>query len=208
MAKILHLPAQPPPKFGFKRVKKRKKKDPERHGQMNLFSATSGQQSARIVNLPSRLGPFEEALLLDERGDNKASQCYWKAINEGDCVADAYCNLGILESKADKTDKAFDCFTKSLKEEPRHLESHYNLANLYFDIGNLRLAREHYEIAAEIEPGFPNIYFNLGLVQAMNEDYKAAVAALSKYKALVSQEEGSKADELLSSLKSSLRAQR
>ena len=167
---------------------------------MNLFSAPSGS-SARIVSLPSKLSPFEEALLLDERGDDKTSEFYRTAISESDCVADAYCNLGILEFKAGKTDKAFDCFTKALKQDPRHFESHYNLANLYSDIENFRLARQHYEIAAEIEPDFPNIYFNLGVVLALNEDWKAAVKALDKYKQLVPENAGSKADELLTSLR-------
>lgn len=203
MAKILRLPIKQPAKLGFKRARKRKKKDPERFGQLNLFSANKG----RILQMPSGLSLFEEALRLDERGHPQAQESYRKAISAGDCLADAYCNLGILESKARRTKKAFDCFTKSLKQNPRHLESHYNLANLYFELENLHLAQQHYEMAAEIDPSFPNVYFNLALVQAINEDLNAAVEALSKYKALVSEEESTKADDLLNSLKRSLAAQ-
>jgi hypothetical protein len=36
-----------------------------------------------------------------------------------------------------------------LKNEPRHVEAHYNLANLYFDAGDLQLAKLHYESAAD-----------------------------------------------------------
>jgi len=210
MGKILHFPATPPAKLGFERVKVKKgrKKDPEKHGQMNMFSPASEQHPARIVSLSSRFSPFEEALLLDERGEKNAAESYKKAISNGDSVADAYCNLGILESKAGKTENAFDCFTKSLKEDPRHLESHYNLANLYFDMDNLRLAQQHYEIATQIDPMFPNIYFNLGLVLAINENLQEAVDILGKYQELVPEEEGCKADELLASLKSSLAVQK
>ena len=210
MGKILHLAATPPAKLGFERVKVKKgrKKDPEMHGQMNLFSPASDQHPARIVSLPSRFSPFEAALLLDERGDKNAAESYGKAISKGDSVADAYCNLGILESKAGKSEKAFDCFTQSLKEDPRHLEAHYNLANLYFDMDNLRLAQQHYEIATQIEPKFPNIYYNLGLVLAINEDLQEAVDVLGKYQELVPEEESCKADELLASLKSSLAVQK
>ncbi len=210
MGKILHLAATPPAKLGFERVKVKKgrKKDPEKHGQMNLFSPASDQHPARIVSLPSRFSPFEAALLLDERGDKNAAESYGKAISKGDSVADAYCNLGILESKAGKSEKAFDCFTQSLKEDPRHLEAHYNLANLYFDMDNLRLAQQHYEIATQIEPKFPNIYFNLGLVLAINEDLQEAVDILGKYQELVPEEDSCKADELLVSLKSSLAVQK
>lgn len=211
MGNILQFNAKPPTKLGFERVKKRKQGRPERRDQLNLFTVpppagTGG--AAQIVHLAPRYGPFEEGLLLDERGDGRAQESYWRAIEEGDCVADAYCNLGVLESQAGRTAKAFDCFTKSLELDPRHLESHYNLANLYFEAGDLRLSKMHYEIAAEIEPEFVNTYFNLGLVHAMSEDFKSAVTALRKYKELASEEEGRKADELLSSLNRSIAARR
>jgi tetratricopeptide (TPR) repeat protein len=158
--------------------------------------------------MPSNVSPFEEALLLDERGDARAEELYLRAISESDSVADSYCNLGIIESKAGRTAKAFDCFTKSLEHDPRHFESHYNLANLYFEAGNFSLAKLHFELAAEIEPGFANLYFNLGLTFALMEDLNPAVAALIRYKELTPEEEGSKADGLLASLKRSLETPR
>ena len=196
MGKVLQFTIKPPTKFGFVRVKRRKKGPSGKPGQLNLFSTPGAQ----VLRLPSNLSPFEEALVLDERGDKKAEEVYWRAIEDGDSVADAYCNLGILESRAGRTPKAFDCFTKSLEHDPRHFESHYNLGNLYFEEGNLRLARMHYELAAEVDPKFANLYFNLGLVHAMNNDYAAALAALNKYKELASSDEGTKADELLANL--------
>jgi tetratricopeptide (TPR) repeat protein len=200
MGKVLQFTAKPPAKLGFERVKKRKKGAPGQPGQLSLFSSPGGQ----VLRLPTNIGTFEEALLLDERDDQRADQVYWRAIEEGDSIADAYCNLGILESKAGRVAKAFDCFTKSLEHDPRHLESHYNLANLYFDEGNLRLARMHYELAAEVEPTFPNLYFNLGLVHALNNDYPSALATLSKYKQLATADEGAKSDDLLENLKRSV----
>lgn len=200
MGKVLQFSPKPPAKFDFERVKKRKKDGPPPRDQLNLFS--SGGQ---VFKLPSDISPFEEALLLDERGDLRTEDAYRRAIAEGDSLADAYCNLGILESKGGRVAKAFDCFTKSLEHDPRHFESHYNLGNLYLEEGNVRLARMHYELAAEVEPGFGNLYFNLGLVHALNNDYPAALSTLSKYKELAPTEEGTKADELLENLKLSLK---
>jgi len=202
MGKVLQFSQKPPPKFGFERVKKRKKGE-TRPGQLNLFT-TSG---AQVLKLPSNISPFEEALLLDERDDRRAEETYERAIEEGDSVADSYCNLGIIKSKAGDTAKAFDCFTKSLEHDPRHLESHYNLGNLYFDAGNLRLAQLHYELAGEVEPSFPNLYFNLGLVHALNEDYNSAVIALDRYKELAPAREGVKAEDLLTNIKRSFPGQ-
>jgi len=200
MGKVLQFSPKPPTKFDFERVKKRKKDIPTQRDQLSLFSSSGAQ----VLRLPSDISPFEEALLLDERGDSHTEEAYRRAIAEGDSLADAYCNLGILESKAGRVAKAFDCFTKSLEHNPRHFESQYNLGNLYLDEGNVRLARMHYELAAKVEPGFPNLYFNLGLVHALNNDYPAALTMLRKYKELSPKDEGAKADELLENLKRSV----
>jgi len=198
MAQILKFPAQAS-KLGFKRVKKRKE-PAENPGQLHLFP----QPTAQILSFSAGLSCFEQALMLDERGDAGAADLYARAIEEQDCIADAYCNLGIIQSQRGNAAKAFDCFTTSLKYNPRHSEAHYNLGNLYFDVNDFRLAQIHYEIAREIDPAFPNVYFNLALVQAINNDPSAAVAALSKYQELAPESEARHADELLRNLRKSV----
>jgi len=145
-----------------------------------------------------------------EQGDEDVGRLlrlpHRSAIEEQDCVADAYCNLGIIESKQGNTAKAFDCFTTSLKHNPRHSESHFNLGNLYFDISDFRLSQIHYEMAVEVDPSFPNFYFNLALVQAINNELAAAVCSLTRYQELVPHDEGRNAEELLFNLKKSLAA--
>ncbi|NND72146.1 MAG: tetratricopeptide repeat protein [Rhodothermales bacterium] len=200
MGVILELPKRAPEKFGHKRVRKHKQqRDLERAGQMNLFLA-----EARILSLPSRLSPFEEALLLDDRGNDAAIALYRAAIEAGDYPADSYCNLGILESQAGKIDDAFDCFTKSLGLDPVHFESHYNIGNLFFDVGELRSARVHYQIAKGIQNDFPNLYFNLGLVLALEKSHEEARTVLMKYKRLASEKEAAKADGILEALENAL----
>lgn len=198
MAEILKFPA-PASKLGYKRVKKRAKASDDPH-QLHLFPPPAAQ----ILDFVPESSRFEQALLLDERGDPKAAEAYAKAIEEHDCVADAYCNLGIIESQKGNTTKAFDCFTATLKYNPRHAEAHYNLGNLYFEVNDFRLAQVHYEMAAEVEPSFANVYFNLALVQAIKHDLAAAISALTRYQQLVSEEDARKADELLHNLKRSL----
>jgi tetratricopeptide (TPR) repeat protein len=201
MAQILKLPVQAS-KLGYRRVRKRAK-PAENPDQLDLFS----QGNAQILAFaPSELSPFEQALILDERGDVHAAELYTKAIDQQDCVADSFCNLGIIESKRGDTIKAFDCFTTCLKHDPRHSEAHYNLANLYFDQNDFRLAQLHFEMAAEIDPSFANAYFNLALVQAINHDLARALVTLGKYQQLVPEADGKVAAELLEDLKKSLTA--
>jgi tetratricopeptide (TPR) repeat protein len=121
-------------------------------------------------------------------------------------VADAFCNLGIIESQKGNTVKAFDCFTTSLKHNPRHAEAHYNLANLYFEQNDFRLAQLHFEIATTLEPSFANAFFNLALVQAVNSDFAAAMRALRQYEQLVPEDERQITGDLFETLKKSLLA--
>ena len=155
----------------------------ELQGQLNLFRGAEGGRLSRLLT------PFEEALLLHEQRDQKAAEAYLEAINDGDNVAEAYCNLGIINLDQGNVGKALDNFTLSLKHEPRHVEAHYNLGNLYYDAGELRLARLHYEAAAQIESGFSLVYFNLALVYHKLNDLPSALGALQRYKQLAPDDE-------------------
>ena len=149
----------------------------ELQGQMSLFRPEGGQV-ARLLT------PFEEALLLHEQGDMQALEFYAEAITAGDNVAEAYCNLGIIELEQGNSIGALDNFTQSLKHDPRHVEAHYNLANLYYDAGDFPLARLHYEAATQIEPNFSLVYYNLALVYHRLANVAGARQALHKYKEL------------------------
>ena len=151
----------------------------ELQGQMSLFRAEPGQ-----VQVSRLLTPFEEALVLHEQGDLTAGEFYQQAIAEGDNVAEAYCNLGIIELDTGDTIGALENFTQSLKNDPRHVEAHYNLANLYYDAGDFPLARLHYEAAIQIEPNFSLVYYNLALVYHRLNKVEAARQSLTKYKDL------------------------
>ena len=200
MGQIIKFPAAAA-KFGYRRVPRRSR-DIENPAQLPLFPPVTAQ----VLHLAPVAGAFEHALLLDERGDPAAAEFYLKAIADQDCVADAYCNLGIIESKQSNSVKALDCFTNALKHNPRHAEAHYNLANVCLELDDFRLAQVHYELSAEIEPTFPNALFNLALVRSINQDFSGAIAALTKYQEIAPPSEARKADELLTNLKNSLAA--
>nr|AAP58605.1 putative O-linked GlcNAc transferase [uncultured Acidobacteriota bacterium] len=150
----------------------------ELQGQLNLFRRVEENRIARLRT------PFEEALVLDDQNDPRAIESYLEAIDNGDNVAEAYCNLGIINKDLGNVGVALDNFTLALKHEPRHVEAHYNLGNLYFDAGQLPLARLHYEAAAQIEPRFSLVYFNLALAHFKLNDLTAALAAIASYKEL------------------------
>lgn len=166
-------------------------------GQLNLFGGARG----RLIELPRKLTYFEQGLALHEQQDPRAMELYRESIRADEYVADAYCNLGILEFEADRWIKAADCFTLSLKADPRHFESHFNLGNLYFDSGDMRLARLHYDIAREIEPSYAPLHFNLALVHIEQEDADQAIVSLEQCRELTPEGECAQIDEMLRRLR-------
>ena len=186
MGKIINFPFQARPKFELKKARKRRK-DP---GQLDLFAEKNPAQA----NVRSIHGVFEEALLHDNLSGKDTEELYLKAIEEGDSVADAYCNLGILEYNKGNKAKAIQHLTSALKEDPAHFESHYNIGNLYFDVENYELATFHYEVAIEMQADYPPIYFNLALARASANRINEAISALKDYLKL---EDSAEANELL-----------
>jgi tetratricopeptide (TPR) repeat protein len=209
---VIRFPVEAVSRAGFKRShvsQDEKSSRMEAEGQMNLFRATAPTAAVEsrmgaVVPIPLQISPFEAAILLDDNNDPRAEEAYQRAITEGDFVPDAWCNLGVLKSIKRDLDAAFECFAQSLAADPRHAESHYNIGNLYFEFGDLKLARMHYEKAIECDGDLASAYFNLGLVTALAEDYQKAYDSLAHYRNIAPPEEIGVADDLMRYLRSAI----
>ena len=199
MGRIIKFPVNASPRFKLKPVLSKKSKK-ERESQLDIFRSPD----SKVVQMSGSLTPFEEALVYDEKGSHKARIMYEKAIAKNDHSPDAWCNLGIIEYQDGNKSKAVSCFTHSLKEEPRHFEAHYNLANVYLDIENLELAQLHYEVAAEINPEHADVFYNLAVVYAMEKEFERAIDSLENHLKLVPQKDSNDARGFLLSLKASV----
>ena len=173
----------------FKRARLRRKHNPN---QLSFLFALSVRPD----------GSFDEGREAQDRGEREEAARLYRRVIEGggDGVADAYCNLGILEFEAGRPAKAVDCFARSLGSDPRHLCSHNNLGNLYFEREDYRLAELHYEISVELHPADPDVYYYLGISYAKNGKYARAIETLREFQGL-SPGEARKADTLLCSLR-------
>jgi len=210
---VIRFPVEAVSRFGFKRSHVSQDETSTRmeaEGQMNLFQPGDESPAApvarmgAVVPIPLQMGAFESAILLDDNNDPRAEDAYRRAITEGDFVPDAWCNLGVLKSIKRDLNAAFDCFAQSLASDPRHAESHYNIGNLYFEFGDLKLARMHYEKAIECDGDLASAYFNLGLVTALAEDYQTAYDSLEHYRNIAPSEEIGVAEDLMRYLKSAI----
>ena len=107
---------------------------------------------------------YGKAEYCDSQGDyEEARKFYLEAIDEGINVADAYCNLGWIEYLEGRIAEALDCFTAALYQNPGHLQSHYNLAALYYEQHDCWAASIHFAYAGYKEPRqFPRAFYFLG----------------------------------------------
>lgn len=200
MARIVKFPVSPPKKLGPKKAKRRRKPNLEDFGQLNLFAPP--EKEGKVVAMAHRERFFEEALRLDEAGNHEAEKYYLLAIENKQCEVDAYCNLGILKSQHDDLAQSINYLTKALELNPRHFEAHYNLANVYADMGNYPLAKTHYEVSISIDPDFPDAYYNLGLVLISLKQYAKAIEIINEYINRSPDTDHAVATELIKTLKS------
>jgi tetratricopeptide (TPR) repeat protein len=194
MAKIIQFPISTPERLAHKVIRKRRKPDLEEFGQLNLFDKN------KVIDLQEKRSYYEEALRLDEEGHADAATLYLKAIASNECVEDALCNLSvIMAAKGDKI-AAIDYLTQCLEKSPRHFEAHYNLGNMYSELGNMSLAKSHYELAIHIAPEYPNAHYNLGLVLISQKEYKKAIGCINKFIQMSPDQHISTAKELVNTL--------
>ncbi|MEP7271187.1 MAG: MerR family transcriptional regulator [Acidobacteriota bacterium] len=175
----------------------------ELRGQMNLFEEASSD--CTLIQFPR--STFLRALDAQERQEECARALFLEAVDEGEYVADSYCNLGLIEFEASRVAPAVDYLTLALRHDPRHFEAQYNLANVYLDARQYRLAQLHYEIAQEIEPTYPNLSYNLGVAYGLQGDLDRSYRCFTRYSEL-SPDAAQSVSSLLAQLKNALAAAR
>ncbi|MEO5582972.1 MAG: tetratricopeptide repeat protein [Saprospiraceae bacterium] len=165
--------------------------------QLNLFDQPSKEETPTLP-LPDKT--FDLALKLDLKNDPSAESYYLRAIEKNENIAHSLCNLGVIAAHKQNMSEAVDLFSRALMADPRHCESHFNLANVYFAARNFPLAILHYQIVTKIAGSFADVYFNLGLAFLEIEDLKSANDAFKKYKSLLPEEHPDPINVILKSL--------
>ena len=81
--------------------------------------------------------------------------------------AEAYCNLGIAQKGLAQTSMAVAAYREAVRLDPENVDAHVNLGNIYMDQVNHRKAKQHYEQALTVNPGFDRAKRGLALAQEM-----------------------------------------
>lgn len=111
-------------------------------------AATAANPAADVGKL------YAEALSLQLANENgKAEALYRQLIASSPNHADALNNLGVILMAGGKKEEALSLFTRVIALKQDFADAHYNLACIYTQLKDPKLALAHLERAVEINPG-------------------------------------------------------
>ena len=112
-----------------------------------LYSKTLQQQpDAQLIR--TNLG----AIYFD-RGDLAAAEREWMAsLGPGRPYASTLNNLGLLRAKQERYDEAIVLFEQAMRERPKYMSPHKNLAKVYAEMGRDQDAEREYRLAVNLAP--------------------------------------------------------
>jgi tetratricopeptide (TPR) repeat protein/peroxiredoxin len=97
-----------------------------------------------------------------------------------DTLANAWNNLGLLDTQEGQADGAARCFQEAVRLSPDHLIALNNLGNAYRLLKNWDGARKAFEHALEVSPTDAEANYGLGMVFAQADDAARAYEYLQK----------------------------
>lgn len=79
-----------------------------------------------------------------------------------------------------QADKAIDCCTQVIAQDPDNGAAYRQLGDIYFDLKQFETASEHYGKTIELKPKFPYPYFRLGQIYKHQEKWADSVDSFQK----------------------------
>lgn len=117
---------------------------------------------------------------------NKIDEC----LNELSKIPDSQKSAQewvLMANIAQDRDKPIDStlyLQKAIIKDPKFYKSYYNLGNMYFENGSIKLATDNYKKAVSLKKDFAYGYFNLGSCYLQKKNYRLAryyIATAIKY---------------------------
>jgi tetratricopeptide (TPR) repeat protein/thiol-disulfide isomerase/thioredoxin len=111
---------------------------------------------------------------LSQRKTVEARESFERAVklraSYPDTLANAWNNLGLLDTREGRTEEAIRCFQEALRSSPDHLIALNNLGNAYRGQKSWENARKTFARALEVSPNDPEANYGLGMVFAQADD--------------------------------------
>src|SRR5580704_13932164 len=115
---------------------------------LRSFPVASRGKPAAEIEARERLAEhwFQRGLALEETGApvEEAVAAYRKAIESNPGASGALVNLGTIAFRMRKMKDAEEYYTRATDADPDYPLAHFNMGNLYDELGNFEAARRHY----------------------------------------------------------------
>lgn len=104
--------------------------------------------------------------------------------------ADARTNLGIVQFRAGRYERAEEEFKRAVKDDPKNTAAYNYLGILYRVNGQFNQSKLMYEQALSVDPGYANAALNLGILYDLYlQEYPKAMESYQRYQKLLPQED-------------------
>ena len=90
-----------------------------------------------------------------------AVDAYERVVDIDPVYAAAWNNLGLLQHRMGRYDRAQACYSKALEADDSCCQAAFNLGSLHEDLSDLSTATGWYRRALEMEPDYADAHFNL-----------------------------------------------
>lgn len=119
--------------------------------------------------------------------DAEAVLAFMEAVRLDPDLPEAHFRLALGYESLDKREeaeaeykKAADTYKKYLEENDGDAEAHYNLGQIYANLGQYSEAIREYRVATKLKEDDPDIYYDLGVAHTKLAQYDAAADAFKK----------------------------
>ena len=117
-------------------------------------------------------------IYLRRQRNDKAKECFIKAIRYNQETAQAYNNLGYIYLQEKSYGKAHDNFQRALKVNPDYTEARYNLGLAFVRMKKFKQARKEFDTIVAINPNLADPHHYLGYMSLTEGKCEDAIPEL------------------------------
>ncbi|MBM3727800.1 MAG: tetratricopeptide repeat protein [Acidobacteria bacterium] len=126
---------------------------------------------------------FQKGIDLEQSGApvEQVVEIYEKAIAMDSRASGAMVNLGTIYFNALKWKHAEKYYRMALEADPEYPLAHFNLANLFDEMGDKPRALFHYQAALSLNPAYGDAHYNLALLHQTSGQSMKAIQHWKQY---------------------------
>ncbi len=127
---------------------------------------------------------------LSARDLETAEKMFSQFMQKNPSLSGAYVNLALIAFRQQDDDKATTLVEQAIALNPQQAQAYHLRAQLHLNNGDIKLARQDYLKAIELNPGYTNAHYNLALLyDIFLQELALAIEHYSIYLSLLDRED-------------------